>query len=77
LVDALPQIRGLLVVLLIEGQQVGGHVLHARVVFLSLQGFYAGGPSLDGSSPRARRISWVCRQWALHRSDIGVVGLCG
>jgi hypothetical protein len=35
-VDALPQLRGLLVVLLVEGQQIGGHVLHGWVIFLSL-----------------------------------------
>jgi hypothetical protein len=74
--DALPQLGGLLVVLLLEGQQVGGHVLHARVIFLSLQGFHASDPGLDGSSPGVGRISWVYRQWSLHRSNIGVVGLC-
>jgi len=41
-VDAVPQLCGLLAVLLVKGKQVGGHVLHGGVVFLSLQGFYAG-----------------------------------
>jgi hypothetical protein len=41
-VDALPQLRGLLVVLLVKGQQIGGHVLHGGVIFLSLQGFHVG-----------------------------------
>ena len=41
-VDAIPQLRGLSIVLLIEGEQVGDHVLHDRVIFLTLQGFYAG-----------------------------------
>ena len=35
-VDALSQLRGLLVVLLVEGKQVGGHALHGGVVFLLL-----------------------------------------
>jgi hypothetical protein len=42
LVDALAQFVGLLVVLLVKGQQVGGHVLHGGVILLSLQGVHAG-----------------------------------
>jgi hypothetical protein len=44
LVDVIPQLRGLLVVLFIEGEQVGDHVFYGGVVFLTLQGFHAGDP---------------------------------
>ena len=40
-VDALPQLRGLLVMMLIEGKQVDDHVLDGGVIFLTLQGFHA------------------------------------
>ena len=43
-VDAIPQLGGLSVVLLIEGEWVGDHVLHGRVIFLTLQGFHVGDP---------------------------------
>ena len=41
-VDALPQLRGLLVMFLIEGEQVVGHELHGGAIFLLLQGFHTG-----------------------------------
>jgi hypothetical protein len=41
LVDAAPQCEGLSIMLLVEGEQVGGHVLHGRVVFLTLQALFA------------------------------------
>ena len=41
-VDAFPQLGGLLVVLIIEREQVVGHVHLGGVVFLLLQGFHVG-----------------------------------
>jgi hypothetical protein len=41
-VDIVSQSGGLLVVLLVEGKQVVGHVLHGGAVLLLLQGFHAG-----------------------------------
>jgi hypothetical protein len=43
-VDVIPQPEGLSVMLLVEHKQVGDHVLHRRVVFVTLQGFHAGNP---------------------------------
>jgi hypothetical protein len=42
MVDIVSQSGGLLVVLLVEGKQVVGHVLHGGAVLLLLQGFHVG-----------------------------------
>ena len=44
---------------------------------LVLVGFLQGWSRSGGSSPGVERISWVFKQWALRRSGIGAVGLCG
>jgi hypothetical protein len=73
-VDAIPQLRALLVMLLIEGKQVGAmYFMVGRL--LDLVGLPCERSKLDGSSPGVGRISWACKQWALHRSSIGVTGL--
>ena len=41
-VDIVPPLGSLFVVLLVEGEQVVGHILHGGAVFLGLQGFHVG-----------------------------------
>ena len=44
MVDAVPQLGSSLVVLVVEGEWVVGHVLHGGAIFLLLQGFHTGDP---------------------------------